>query len=313
MHNSIEGGNVGATISVQNVKKALGGREILKGVTFDVEQGDIFGFLGPNGAGKTTMIRTMMGLYEPDSGSVQILNQNVLIPSVRSQIGFAFDPDGLYDRMSAEENLAYYLKIYKRSVDQKRILEVLDLLGLKQRATDKAGTFSKGMRQRLTIARALVHDPTILILDEPTSGVDPMEQIKIRNLLIEIADKLKKTIFLSTHNMDEVQRICNKIAILNKGTIQLTGELAALRKQMGKDSVNITLSGEAPDELEEKLRHSTQFKVLEQNGTQYKFSSDVDTSKLIELIMSYGLDVVSVKRNDAGIDKLYASIILENE
>lgn len=302
-----------ATISVQNVKKTLGGREILKGVTFDVEQGDIFGFLGPNGAGKTTTIRTMMGLYEPDSGSVKIMNQNVLTPSVRSQIGFAFDPDGLYDRMSAEENLAYYLKIYKRPVDQKRILEVLDLLGLKDRAADKAGTFSKGMRQRLTIARALVHNPEVLILDEPTSGVDPMEQIKIRNLLIEIAEKLKKTIFLSTHNMDEVQRICNKIAILNKGTIQLKGELAELRKQMGEDSVSITLSDAAPKELSEKLRHSTQFKFLEQNGVQYKFTSNVDTSKLIELIMSYGLDVVSVKRNDAGIEQLYASIVLESE
>lgn len=304
---------MGATISVQNVKKTLGGREILKGVTFDVEQGDIFGFLGPNGAGKTTTIRTMMGLYEPDSGSVKIMDQNVLNPSVRSQIGFAFDPDGLYDRMSAQENLAYYLKIYKRPVDQKRILEVLDLLGLKERAADKAGTFSKGMRQRLTIARALVHDPAVLILDEPTSGVDPMEQIKIRNLLIEIADRLKKTIFLSTHNMDEVQRICNKIAILNKGTIQLTGELAELRKQMGEDSVNITLSDVAPNELTERLRHSTQFKFLEQNGLKYKFTSDIDTSKLIELIMSYGLDVVSVKKNDAGIEQLYASIVLESE
>lgn len=302
-----------ATISVQNVKKTLGGREILKGVTFDVEEGDIFGFLGPNGAGKTTTIRTMMGLYEPDSGSVKIMNQNVLTPSVRSQIGFAFDPDGLYDRMSAEENLAYYLKIYKRPVDKERILEVLDLLGLKDRAADKAGTFSKGMRQRLTIARALVHNPKVLILDEPTSGVDPMEQIKIRNLLIEIADKLKKTIFLSTHNMDEVQRICNKIAILNKGTIQLKGELAELRKQMGEDSVSITLSDVAPKELSEKLRHSTQFKFLEQNGVQYKFTSNVDTSKLIELIMSYGLDVVSVKRNDAGIEQLYSSIVLESE
>lgn len=301
------------TISVKDVHKTLGKREILKGVTFDVEEGDIFGFLGPNGAGKTTTIRTMMGLYKPDGGSVEIMGQDVHSKEVRGNLGFAFDPDGLYERMSAAENLAFYLKIYNKPVDRKKILEVLDLLGLKERADDKAGTFSKGMRQRLTIARALVPDPQILILDEPTSGVDPMEQIKIRNLLIEIADRYKKTIFLSTHNMDEVQRICNRIAILNKGCIQLTGNLNELRQKNGEGSITYTLSSPVSEALKEKLKGDNSFRLISCEGNLLKFDSSADIGRLAEIIMAERNDIVSVRKNDAGIEELYKSIVLSNE
>lgn len=301
------------TIKVREVKKSLGGREILKGVTFDVEQGDIFGFLGPNGAGKTTTIRTMLGLYQPDSGSVEILGKSIREPEVRKRIGFALDPDGLYERMTAAENLAFYLKLYNRPVDRQHILDTLDMFSLKNRADDKAGTFSKGMRQRLTIARAMVHDPDIMILDEPTSGVDPMEQIKIRSILMDISERKKKTIFLSTHNMDEVQRICNRIAILNKGTIKLTGELAALRRQMGEGSVTFTLSGAVPDTLFKEWKSSDKLRLLSNTQTEYTFAGDPDRSALTDMILKQGLDVLSVKRNDAGIEQLYTSIIAEEQ
>ncbi len=303
------------TIQVNDIKKTLNGREILKGVTFDVHKGDIFGFLGPNGAGKTTTIRTMMGLYKPDSGTVKIAGEDIEHPAVRSRIGFAFDPDGLYDGMSAEENLAYYLKIYKKPVDPKKIQETLDLLGLKERAQDKAGTFSKGMRQRLTIARAIVYEPEILILDEPTSGVDPIEQIKIRNLLLEITQKYGKTVFLSTHNMDEVQRICNRIAILNNGRIQLSGEVSQLRKQMGENTVTVKVAQNVPEELDTALKHASGFTFLKREGNSYEFrlEEEKDASKLVELVMESGLDVASIKKNQAGIEQLYASIVLENK
>ena len=297
------------TIKAQNVKKSLGGREILKNVTFSVEKGDIFGFLGPNGAGKTTTIRTLLGLYQPDGGTVEIMGQNVLTPAVRNRIGFAFDPDGLFERMSAGDNLAFYLKIYNRPVDKQHILDVLDMFSLKDRANDKAGTFSKGMRQRLTIARSMVHDPDVMILDEPTSGVDPSEQMNLRNYLTGISRERGKTIFLSTHNMDEVQRICNRIAILNKGTIQLTGDLATLRKQAGEDSVTFTLSGPAPEALRKEWTDSGRFRLLSQQGNTYTFASDLDRAALTDVIMRHGLDVLSVKRNDAGMEQLYSSII----
>lgn len=297
------------TIKVQDIRKTLGGREILQGVTFSVEKGDIFGFLGPNGAGKTTTIRTMLGLYQPDSGSVEIMGQNVLSPNVRNRIGFSLEPDGLFERMSAADNLAFYLKIHNRPVDRQHILDTLDLFSLKDRADDKAGTFSKGMRQRLTIARALVHDPDVMILDEPTSGVDPIEQIKIRGILMEISEKQKKTIFLSTHNMDEVQRICNRIAILYQGKIQLSGDLASIRKKMGEGSVTFTLSGPLPEALEKEWTESGAFRLISHQENQYTFAGDPDRSALTELIMKQGLDVLSVKRNDAGMEQLYTSIV----
>lgn len=300
------------TIKVQDIRKSLGGREILKGVTFRVEKGDIFGFLGPNGAGKTTTIRTMLGLYRPDSGSVEMMGQNILTPEIRKRIGFAFDPTGLYERMSAAENLEFYLKIHRCPVDRQHILDTLDLFSLKDRANDKAGTFSKGMMQRLAIARAVVHDPDVLILDEPTSGVDPLEQMKIRGILMEIAEKRNKTIFLSTHNMDEVQRICNRIAILNKGTIQLTGDLLSLRRQMGEGSVTFTLSGPLSEQLEKEWIGSQQYRLISHEENRYTFAGDPDRSALTEMIMRQGLDILSVKRNDAGIEQLYSSIVSDH-
>jgi len=210
-------------IHIDNIRKKLGKREVLKGVSFDVESGDIFGYLGPNGAGKTTTIRILLGLLQVDSGELDILGQNIELASTRMRIGFALDPDGLYDMMTAVENLKFYADIYSISDAGVRIDKALKLVGLDDRADDRVGTYSKGMRQRLSLARAMVHDPEVLILDEPTAGVDPTGQIEIRKILLNIARKEKKTVLLSSHNLDEVQRICNRIALIDRAKSSSTG------------------------------------------------------------------------------------------
>lgn len=303
------------TIRIENVKKTLKRRNILKGISFEVSRGDIFGFLGKNGAGKTTTIRIIMGLYKADSGKVEILGDSADSSKVRKKVGFVLDRDGLYDGMSAEDNLAYYLRLYGKTADSSAIEKALGLVGLKDRAKDKIGTYSKGMRQRAAIARAVVHDPEILILDEPTSGVDPSEQISIRNMLLEIAGGENKTVFLSTHNMDEVQRICNKIAILNKGQIQLCGELNDIRNKMGSNAVTIQVNGDLPDEFNKRLLADKKlgFEYRNESGLVFKPVAGVKTSDIVNILAGSGIEINGIIKNEMSIEEMYTSIVKESE
>lgn len=300
-----------SSILVEDIKKSLGGREILKGVSFSVEQGDVFGFLGRNGAGKTTTIRTLLGLYSADSGKASIMGTDVSSDESRKNIGFMLDGDGLYDNMSSEANLAYYLRIYDKPVNKKQISKVLELVGLSDRAKDKVGTFSKGTRQKVSLAKALVHDPAVLILDEPTSGLDPTAQIEFRNIMVSIAHNEHKTILLSSHNLDEVQRICNRIALLDGGKIKLCGKLDELRKQMGKDTVIVQTSNIVSDAVFQKLKAIKEFGLSERNGNSLVFvpTQSVKTQDIIGALAKLGVEVDEFTRNEASLEEMYSSIV----
>ncbi len=302
-------------IHIDNIRKTLGKREILKGVTFDVETGDIFGYLGPNGAGKTTTIRILLGLLQADSGKLNILGQDIRLASTRVKIGFALDPDGLYNTMTAVENLQYYADIYRVSNTGSRVDKVLGLVGLHDRADDRVGTYSKGMRQRLLLARAMVHDPEVLILDEPTAGVDPTGQIEVRKILLDIAHVEKKTVLLSSHNLDEVQRICNRIALIDRGEIKLYGELNDLRQKMGRSAVVINVSSKVPDTALEKLKEQPQMGFHEAGDTTLIFEPTgvVEVSDIVSFLASNGVKIDKVGRREVSLEELYASILKEVE
>ena len=165
---------------------------------------------------------------------------------IRRKIGFVLEVDGLYNDMTAYNNLAYYAQIFKVPSPAERIDKNVKLAGLADQVKDKVGTYSKGMRQRLALARTLLHDPELLILDEPTAGVDPTGQIEIRQTLLDMAHKEGKTIFLSSHNLDEVQRICNRIALIHNGEIRLSGALAELERDMSHGEVIIETAAPIP-------------------------------------------------------------------
>ena len=190
------------------------------GVTFHVYEGEIFGFLGPNGAGKTTTVRMLSCLISKTSGEVRIADYDVSNESdslkIRKMIGLVPDNVGLYDELSAYKNLDFYGKLYECTEHQRKenIERLLRLLDLWEKRDVKVGTFSKGMKQKLAVARALIHDPEILFLDEPTVNLDPESSKIVRDFILELK-KEKKTIFLNTHNLDEAQRLCDKIGILN--------------------------------------------------------------------------------------------------
>lgn len=302
-------------IEVKSIKKSLQGRDILKGISFEVEQGDIFGFIGPNGAGKTTTIRILLGLYKIDSGSATIIGRDVAEDESRKKVGFVIDGDGLYDNMTAIGNLEYYQMIYDKSVDKKKIGKVLELVGLADRAKDKAQTFSKGMRQRLAIARALVHDPEVLILDEPTSGIDPSAQLDIREILLDIVRNEKKTVFFSSHNMDEVQKICNRIALLDKGEIKLYGHLDELRKQMGKNILTVNTSSEINQDILNEVKRIKDIGLYKVNEGNLLFtpSSNVKTSDIINQLVKVGIEVDGVAKKESSLEEIYNNIVRKAE
>lgn len=302
-------------ISIKNVKKTLGNREILKGISFNVEIGDIFGYLGPNGAGKTTTIRILLGLFQADSGKLEILGQDIKLSETRRKIGFVLDTDGLYDNMTAEENMEYYARIYGLFKSNKRIHELLDMVELGNRAKDRVNSYSKGMRQRLALARAMVHDPEVLVLDEPTSGVDPSGQIEIRQIMIDMARKKNKTIFLSSHNLDEVQRICNRIALIDRGEIKLYGELESLRQGMGKRIVIIETAQFIPESLLTELKGLSYLGLQEIKENNLVFSPEQGTevSDIINILISRGVKIEEASRKEASLEEMYSTILKETE
>jgi len=207
-------------IETEGLTKRFGDLTAVDGVTLRVEEGEVFGFLGPNGAGKTTTVRMLCCLISKTSGEARIGDYDVGKESdalkIRKLIGLVPDNVGLYDDLSAYDNLDFYGKLNDcpKARRKENIERFLKMLGLWEKKDFAAGTFSKGMKQKLAIARSLIHDPRILFMDEPTANLDPESSKTVRDFILELK-KEKRTIFLNTHNLDEAQRICDKIAILN--------------------------------------------------------------------------------------------------
>jgi len=302
-------------ISLENVKKSLGNREILKDISFKVNTGDIFGYLGPNGAGKTTTIRIILGLYRADSGNLDVMGHDVSNNEIRRKIGFVLDLDGLYDGMTARENLIFYSRIYEMDIAEERIGQLLDMVELTGRGDDRVHTYSTGMRQRLALARSMLHDPEVLVLDEPTSGVDPSGQIQIRKILLNMAHKDNKTIILSSHNLDEVQRICNRIAIIDRGEIRLYGELEDLRKKMGKSGIIIRYSNDIPDEVIKEIKRLPDLGLKEVKDSNLIFMPDgtTETSDIISFLSGRGVNIEEVIKQEASLEEMYSNILKEAE
>jgi len=302
-------------ISLSHVNKELGKRQILKDVTLAVKQGDIFGYLGPNGAGKTTTIRIILGLMRASSGQVSVLGHDVQVDKTRRKIGFVLEADGLYDNMTATDNLKYYAQLYDVSQPSSKVLEVLKLVGLSDRAGDKVATYSKGMRQRLALARAMAPDPELLVLDEPTAGVDPTGQIEIRQVMLDLIHRQGKTILLSSHNLDEVQRVCDRIALIHKGEIKLYGELDKLQRERGQGGVEIETASEIPPSILTELQALPGVSIRDQRGKMLTLNvaASVDVSSIVTLLAGRGVKIEQFKKQAASLEEMYTTIVKEAE
>jgi len=304
-------------IDVENLSKKFGDLTAVDNLTLHVDDGEVFGFLGPNGAGKTTTIRMLCCLISKTSGSASIggyeIGNKEDSLKIRKIIGLVPDNVGLSEHLTAYDNLDFYGKIYdcsdaQRKENNKRFLE---MLGLWDKRNVLAGTFSKGMKQKLAIARALIHDPQILFLDEPTASLDPESAKTVREFILELK-KQKKTIFLNTHNLDEAQRICDKIAILNT-KLRAIGTPEDLEQAVkGRETV-IALE-HVNDSIMNSLK-KLPLKNLTSEGNKVMFNSidpDKENWTAVESIVLAGGHVNSVNVVGSTLEDVYLKLVRES-
>ncbi len=227
-----------AAIKVDNITFAYGELEAVRGISFEVAPGEVLGFLGPNGAGKSTTIKILTGQLTPKSGQAQVLGVDVTKddPEMQAQIGVCFEEKNLYDSMSGAENLRFYASLFGiKDVDTD---ELLRRVGLADRAKDRVAKYSKGMKQRLMMARTLVNTPKVLFLDEPTDGLDPVSSQAIRKLIQQEADR-GAAVLLTTHDMNEADELSNRVAFINEGQLYAVDTPEALKLKHGKRSIRV--------------------------------------------------------------------------
>jgi ABC-2 type transport system ATP-binding protein len=231
-------------IEARGLAKAFGPRQVLEEVSFSVEAGEVFGLLGPNGAGKTTTMRLFLGLLRPSAGEALVFGAPLADrPDLRRRVGVLLEQSGMADRLTARENLAFYGALHE--VGRETIDDRLGGAGLLERADDRVGTFSTGMKRRLGLVRATLHDPEVLFLDEPSSGLDPAAQAEIRDLITSLARQSGAAVLINSHHLDEVERIGDRVAILDKGRLAALGGVEALRRGTGPRRYGIRLAAGA--------------------------------------------------------------------
>jgi ABC-2 type transport system ATP-binding protein len=303
-------------IEVSSLTKKFNGKKILNGINFEVKEGEIFGFLGPNGAGKTTTMRILLGLLKPTSGKALVFSKELDDnDDLRRRVGVLLENDGLYEHLTAYENLDYFAQIYSISCVEKKIRDILEFVGLSDRQYDRVGEFSKGMKRRLALARSIIHEPDVLFFDEPSSGLDPEAQKMVRDLILRLAKEKGKTIFLNSHDLDEVQKVCSKIAILQKGEIRVYDTIENLRKKSSELSVEITLTGVEEAEKALDVLNSLDYVLkCEREGLHITASIEHKKASLIlAALTKEGIIVEEMKKIIESLEDIYLNTIKQSE
>ena len=305
-------------IETENLTRKFDGLTAVDGVTFHVEEGEVFGFLGPNGAGKTTTVRMLCCLISKTSGTAKVggyeVGNGADSLKIRRLIGLVPDNVGLYESLTAYDNLDFYGKLYDRTESQRKesIAALLKMLELWEKKDVPVATFSKGMKQKLAIALALVHDPQILFMDEPTANLDPEAAKTVRDFILELK-KQKKTIFLNTHNLDEAQRICDRIAILNT-TLRAIGTPEELERSVrGRVTViQLEKSNAAVLDAVKKLGLGE----VSAEGSKLTISltdPERDNAKILDVVFRAGGRIQSVNVVGSTLEDAYLKLVRERE
>jgi len=303
-------------IEVYKLTKMLKERPVLNGVTFDVEKGEIFGYLGPNGAGKTTTLRILLGLLKPTSGKALVfgkaLGDN---EDLRRRVGVLLANDGLYERLSAYENLGYYAQLYAVSDRDEKIRNLLDFVGLLDRQHEPVGNFSKGMKRRLALARSMIHDPDVLFFDEPSAGLDPEAQKMVRELILRLAREKGRTVFLNSHNLDDVQRVCSKVAILQHGEIKAYDTVENLRRKVRTPAVEIVLTDDNEADQALTLVQSLAYvSQCEREGVRIiAMMEEENIATLLSALTKEGVKITEVKSVTTSLEDTYLKVIKHAE
>ena len=303
-------------IRTTNLSHNFGSLRALDDISFEVQRGTIFGFLGPNGAGKTTTIHLLLGLLQPRSGQIEVLGFNPLTHAsrIREQCGALLEHNGLYERLSAYENLDYYARIWHLPTRARRarIQELLESLQLWDRRKETTSTWSRGMKQKLALARTLLHRPALVFLDEPTAGLDPLATVSVREDLQNLANSQGVTIFLTTHNLTEAEKICRQIAVIRRGRLLATGSPDEVRQSGGKASLEI--SGDGFDETMLAALHAQPgIESIQATGTNLRiiFNRPVSSAPLINLLVGLGAQIEEVRKGKNDFEDAFLSLLEE--
>jgi ABC-2 type transport system ATP-binding protein len=229
------------SVEVSHLSKSYKGQSVVNDINFNISKGEVFGLIGPNGAGKTTIIRMLLDIIRPDAGEIWILNDK-LSGELKNKIGYLPEERGLYKKLTVMETLVY-LGALNNMKSKDRALMFLDKMGMLPHKDKKISELSKGMQQKIQLIAALIHDPEFIILDEPYSGLDPVNMKLVKDLIIELG-KEGKTILISTHMMDQVERMCDRIFMIHKGKGVLYGSVDEIRSRYGKNTVLLEFEGE---------------------------------------------------------------------
>jgi ABC-2 type transport system ATP-binding protein len=293
-------------IKMDSLNKSFGKIMALNNLNLDINRGELLGIIGPNGAGKTTAIRISCCILKPDSGDVLVDGMSIHKDQIKikSMIGYLPEEPNLYERFKARDLLRYFAELYgvPRDNINRRIDDLLELVGMSHRAEDRINTFSKGLRQRIGISRALIHDPEILIFDEPTMGLDPATSHNIREFIREL--KGDKTIILCTHYMDEADSLCDRVAILNQGRILDMGTPQELKSKLHSDII-LNLELEIADSSAGKIIES--FSTVEEvNVSGSKYTISLKSKKDIkEIISSLEGNIVSINIKEPTLEDVF--------
>ncbi len=303
-------------IAVQEVCRTFGDIVALDQVTLTIPRGIVFGFLGPNGAGKTTMIRLLLGLLEPTGGTARVLGFDVPQDGrqVRERTGALLEHAGLYERLSARQNLDFFARIWRLGGAERnrRIAELLDRMSLLDRAHETVGNWSRGMKQKLAVARALLHRPELVFLDEPTAGLDPVAAAELRNDLAELSRGDGVTVFLTTHNLAEAEKLCDLVGVIANGRLKALGTPEQLRSQeKGKE---LTIRGRGFDgELLAQLQRRPDVVEVKTaiDGIKLRLESDAPVAPIVREIILGGADVEEVVRGKGSLEDFFIELMEE--
>ncbi|OCT14510.1 ABC transporter ATP-binding protein [Paenibacillus pectinilyticus] len=300
-------------LSVHNLKKSIKNKEIIKGISFDVYAGEIFGFLGPNGSGKTTTIRMLVDLIRPTEGTIHICGHDVHKEhdEAMSKVGCIVENPELYSYLTGWENLEHFARMLP-GVDEKRIQEVVEIVSMDQRIHDKVRTYSLGMRQRLGIAQALLGRPSLLILDEPTNGLDPQGIKEMREFIQRLAAE-GLSLFVSSHLLSELQQMCHRVAIISHGKVIQVGAVDELIAQGGKVVWTVSPGNEAERLLLSSplVTHAIETDIDNPTGlpaSVKQFSTQMDKEdipKVSQLLMEKGISLYAVEIKNPTLEDLF--------
>jgi ABC-2 type transport system ATP-binding protein len=300
-------------INTNGLARRFGDVTAVEDLHLEVEKGEVFGFLGPNGAGKTTTIRMLTALIAPTSGEATVAGLRIGRENreIRQHVGVLTETPGLYKRLSAIDNLLFFAKLYGVSEPQKQAERYLRLFELWDRRDDLAGTFSKGMRQKLAIARAMLHEPQILFLDEPTAGLDPEAAKVVRNL-IETLRTRERTIFLCTHNLDEADRLCDRVALFNTRLVTV-GRPQELKERLYGRRTVVHLVNPAPG-IEESVDLPFVKKIERVDNTLIVSLSDPEEENplLVSRLVELGARIQYVNELRVSLEDLYLDLMEDN-